>query len=77
MSWLTVHLSWMPNRSIEGLRATLERWGVPDHPWARVAYAMFVDAGREGEPVDERVAAMARGPAIRSPHRWACSGPAW
>ena len=60
VSWLTVHLSWMPNRSIEGLRATLERWGVPDHPWARVAYAMFVDAGREGEPVDERVAAMAR-----------------
>jgi predicted ATPase/DNA-binding SARP family transcriptional activator len=59
LSWLTVHLSWMPNRSIDGLRATLERWGVPDHPWARVAYAMFVET-EDGRPVDERVAAMAR-----------------
>ncbi len=60
LSWLTVHLSWMPNRSIDGLRATLARWGVPDHPWARVAYAMFVEPEQDGVPVDERVAAMAR-----------------
>ena len=60
LSWLMVHLSWMPNRSIDGLRATLERWGVPHHPWARVAYTMFVEAEREGALVDERVAAMAR-----------------
>ena len=60
LSWLTVHLSWMPNRSIDRLRAALERWGVPDHPWARVAYTMFVEAERDGVPVDERVADMAR-----------------
>ncbi len=35
-------------------------WGVPAHPWAHVAYAMFVEPDREGEPVDERVAAVAR-----------------
>jgi predicted ATPase/DNA-binding SARP family transcriptional activator len=64
LSWLTVHLSWMPHRSIDGLRAALERWGVPEHPWARVAYAMFVEPDRDGQsvdqPVDERVADMAR-----------------
>src|SRR5204862_268045 len=54
LSWLTVHLSWMPNRSIDGLRATLERWGVPDHPWARVAYTMFVEAERGDVPAGLR-----------------------
>ena len=60
LSWLTVHLSWMPHRSIDGLRATLERWGEPTHPWARVAFTMFVEPERDDEPMDERVAAMAR-----------------
>jgi predicted ATPase/DNA-binding SARP family transcriptional activator len=60
VSWLTVHLSWMPNRSIDGLRATLERWGAPGHPWARVAYTMFVEPDVVGQSVDERVATMAR-----------------
>jgi len=58
LSWLIVHLSWMPHRSIDDLRATLARWGVPEHPWARVAYEMFVveDAAR----VDERLASLAQ-----------------
>ncbi len=60
ISWLIVHLSWMPHRSIDGLRAALARWGEPEHPWARVAYAMFVEEGHPRERVDERVAALGR-----------------
>jgi len=57
VSWLVVHLSWMPHRSIDALRATLGRWGTPEHPWARVAFAMFVED--DEEPTDVRVAALA------------------
>jgi predicted ATPase/DNA-binding SARP family transcriptional activator len=56
-SWLIVHLSWMPHRSVEPLRSTLTRWGSPTHPWARVAQAMFVEDS--DVPADERVAALA------------------
>ena len=59
LSWLIVHLSWMPHRSIDGLRSTLERWGPPTHPWAKVAYRMFVDEPRAGVSPDDYVAALA------------------
>ena len=58
-SWLVVHLSWMPHRSVETLRAALARWGEPTHPWARIAHAMFVDD--DSVPADQRVAALAEG----------------
>jgi predicted ATPase/DNA-binding SARP family transcriptional activator len=57
-SWLVVHLSWMPHRSVASLRAALERWGRPEHPWARIAYAMFVEES-PGMTTDARVAALA------------------
>ncbi|MBF4769059.1 AAA family ATPase [Nocardioides agariphilus] len=59
-SWLIVHLSWMPHRSVDTLRAALARWGEPTHPWARIAHAMFVDDD-PGVPTDQRVAALAEG----------------
>ena len=74
LSWLAAHLSWMPNRSIDGLRSTIESWGVPEHPWARVAYAMFVDAARTGRRARRR-AGCHHGPPVRRPgHR--ADGPA-
>jgi hypothetical protein len=58
-SWLIVHLSWMPHRSVEALRAALARWGEPSHPWTRIAHAMFVDESEVA--TDQRVAALAEG----------------
>ena len=59
VSWLVVHLSWMPHRSIDTLVASLARWGEPQHPWARVAHMIFVDEGEPGVSVDQRVASLA------------------
>jgi predicted ATPase/DNA-binding SARP family transcriptional activator len=59
-AWLVVHLSWMPHRSIDALASALARWGEPTHPWARIAYAMFVVDDPE-VPTDQRVAALADG----------------
>ena len=46
VSWLVVHLSWMPHRSIDTLVASLARWGEPRHPWARVAHMHVRRRGR-------------------------------
>jgi predicted ATPase/DNA-binding SARP family transcriptional activator len=40
---MLVHLSWIPERDTRDLRAAMERWGHPEHPWPRAMYAMFVD----------------------------------
>ena len=74
LSWLIVHLSWMPHRSIDGLRSSLERRGPPTHPWAKVAYRMFVDEPRAGVSADDYVAALAddSDPVTA---RWRCCGP--
>jgi hypothetical protein len=41
------------------LVASLARWGEPRHPWAKVAYMLFVDEGVPGVPAAERVASLA------------------
>ena len=33
---MLVHLSWIPERDTRDLRAAMERWGHPEHPWPRV-----------------------------------------
>jgi predicted ATPase/DNA-binding SARP family transcriptional activator len=59
VSWLVVHLSWMPHRSIDTLVASLARWGEPQRPWAKVVHMLFVDEGAPGESAAERVASLA------------------
>ncbi len=57
LSWLLVHLSWMPTRSTDALRAAIASRDVPTHPWGRVVYAMFVEGARPGsDPVSAVVA---------------------
>ena len=43
------------------------RWGVPEQPWARVAYAMFVEAVDDPVPALDALADTAPDPATARP----------
>ncbi|MEO7943658.1 MAG: hypothetical protein ABIR34_09685, partial [Marmoricola sp.] len=46
---LLSHLGILQNRAIDALASGMRRLGVPTEPWARAAYAMFVEAESEGQ----------------------------
>ena len=58
LSILLSHLGILQNRPVDSLVTAMARLGVPEEPWARAAYAMFVESDNEEERL-ARVLAMA------------------
>ena len=54
-SLILIHLSWVHDRRFDGLTDAMRRWGEPETPWSRAAYAMFVEPG-PGSTIDRLLA---------------------
>ena len=52
MSLLVSHMGFFQDRDLEPMIATMERLGVPDQPWARATYAIFVEADSDEDRLD-------------------------
>ena len=65
LALLLIHLSWLAGRSLDRLRDRFAGWGVPEEPWARTAYAMFVEAADDPVPALESLADSATDPTVR------------
>ncbi|WP_295658143.1 BTAD domain-containing putative transcriptional regulator [uncultured Nocardioides sp.] len=54
-SLILIHLSWVHDRQFGELTDAMRRWGEPETPWSRAAYAMFVQPG-PGSTIDRLLA---------------------
>ena len=52
VSILVSHMGFFQDRSLDSMIATMERLGVPEQPWARATYAMFVEAESDDDRLD-------------------------
>ena len=52
VSILVSHMGFFQDRNLEAMVATMERLGVPEQPWARATYAMFVEAESDDDRID-------------------------
>ena len=51
-SILASHMGFFQDRNLDAMIATMERLGVPEQPWARATYAMFVEADSDADRID-------------------------
>jgi hypothetical protein len=52
VSILISHMGFFQDRNLDSMVATMERLGVPDQPWARATYALFVEAKGDEDRLD-------------------------